>query len=74
MDPDEIELRLREIYVPKTDWIFDVYGRIFDREPKSILDIGAGSGHLLYGCKRMGLDVAGDRIFQRPYTLVRGAL
>jgi SAM-dependent methyltransferase len=59
MDPDEIKLRLKEIYVPKIEWIVDVYRRTFDREPKSILDIGAGAGHFLYGCKQKGLDVAG---------------
>ena len=66
MDPDEIKLRLKEIHLPKIEWIVDVYRRTFDREPKSILDIGAGVGHFLYGCKQKGLDVAGIE-YSRDY-------
>lgn len=59
INPSEIKLRLREIYIPKIKWIVNVYKNTFGREPKSIIDIGAGSGHFLYGCQQNGLEVAG---------------
>jgi SAM-dependent methyltransferase len=68
LNPQEIELRLQEVYLPKLGWILEVYEKIFGTRPRSILDIGAGSGHFLYGCKQAGLDVAGiepDRGFVR---------
>lgn len=59
VNPEEIELRTREIYLPKAIWIRDVYTGLFGRSPLNILDIGAGAGHFLNGCKRVGLDVWG---------------
>ena len=59
ISPDEIALRLKEIYLPKRDWIVDVYKEQFGKEPRSILDFGAGSGHFLFACKKMGMKVAG---------------
>ncbi|MCK5541092.1 MAG: methyltransferase domain-containing protein [Desulfobacterales bacterium] len=59
INPDEIELRVNEIYLPKIEWIIKVYEEKFNRRPKTILDIGAGSGHFLYACKKGGLEVYG---------------
>ena len=59
LEPDEIELRLQEIYLPKIEWIAGVYEGIFGRRPESILDMGAGAGHFLYACKRSGLQCRG---------------
>lgn len=66
MNPQEIELRLKEIYFPKISWITEVYRNTFGRRPESILDIGAGSGHFLFGCKRKGFLVEGIE-FSRGY-------
>ena len=60
--PDEVELRLREIYRPKFAWILKQYERVYGRRPRSILDLGAGSGHFLYACKESGLEVGGLEI------------
>lgn len=66
INPHEIELRIKEIYLPKIEWICDAYRKIFGRNPESILDIGAGSGHFLFACKRQGLLVNGIE-FSRSY-------
>jgi SAM-dependent methyltransferase len=66
MNPAEIELRLEEIYLPKIRWICREYNKIFGTEPRNILDIGAGAGHFLAGCRRLGLEVAGIE-FSKPY-------
>lgn len=60
--PEEIDLRLKEIYLPKADWILAAYTATFGRAPRSILDLGAGSGHFLEACRRRGLSVAGFEI------------
>jgi len=57
--PEEIALRTNEIYGPKADWMIAAYRQKFGRDPRTILDIGAGAGHLLDYCRRQGLDVAG---------------
>lgn len=59
INPAEIELRLKEIYLPKLDWIISVYRRLFGQDPLSVLDVGAGAGHFLHGGKQKGLEVAG---------------
>ena len=64
INPAEIELRLKEIYLPKMDWIIAVYRRLFGQDPLSVLDVGAGAGHFLYGCRKRGLDVTGVEIDQ----------
>jgi SAM-dependent methyltransferase len=66
INPDEIELRLKEIYTPKVEWIIDVYRKKYNRTPESIVDIGAGSGHFLYACKKKGLRVYGAE-FNKKY-------
>ena len=66
LNPEEIELRLKEIYAPKARWILETYEKLFGKKPSTILDIGAGSGHFLYACKQLGMKVSGmelDRAF-----------
>jgi SAM-dependent methyltransferase len=58
-NPDEVSLRLREIYLPKLEWIVNTYRNTYQRDPRSILDFGAGAGHFLYGCKTRDMEVAG---------------
>lgn len=56
---EEIELRLREVYLPKLDWAVAAYRANFGRTPDSVLELGAGAGHFLHGCSRKGYRVAG---------------
>lgn len=58
----QIENRIEQIYTPKLLWIIEAYKKSFGRLPKSILDLGAGSGHFLECAKRNGVDVAGLEI------------
>lgn len=58
-DEASLELRLRQVIVPKIDWMLDVYRRHFDRAPTSVLDVGAGAGHFVAGCQRAGLKASG---------------
>lgn len=59
VNPEEIDLRLKEIYVPKLEWIIDVYRKRIGRDPVSVLEFGSGAGHFLFGSSKRGLKVAG---------------
>lgn len=61
-DKSETDLRLDEIYVPKIEWALKAYRDIYGTSPRSIVDLGAGTGHLLAAARRLGLKVAGLEI------------
>jgi SAM-dependent methyltransferase len=68
LQQDEIELRIRELYLPKVRWLMDSYRRVYGESPRSLLDIGAGSGHFLHAARALGLEVAGleiDELYRR---------
>lgn len=56
---EEIELRLQEIYQPKLQWVVEAYREAYGRAPRSVLDLGAGAGHFLHACARIGMEAAG---------------
>ncbi|MCO6431390.1 MAG: class I SAM-dependent methyltransferase [Deltaproteobacteria bacterium] len=59
---DEIDLRIREIYRPKALWAIECYREVYGRDPQSVLDLGAGSGHFLKSCSDLGLAAEGVEI------------
>ena len=56
---EEIELRLKEIYLPKLEWAVAAYKANFGREPRSLLEMGSGAGHFLHCASRKCHAVAG---------------
>ena len=56
-DKNTLDVRLETVALPKTRWVIETYKRIFGRTPSTLLDVGAGSGHMAAAAKRLGLDV-----------------
>ena len=40
--------RIDEIYKPKLEYVVKTFNKIYGRNPRSILDVGAGGGHFVY--------------------------
>lgn len=59
---DTIENRLRQVAFPKAQWVIDQYKKLYGRAPKSILDIGAGAGHFVYSCRKLGITADGIEV------------
>ena len=58
-DPKTTETRLKQVALPKAEWVIKQFQKIYGRKPKGILDIGAGSGHFVKACKNLGLRAEG---------------
>lgn len=56
------EFRLKNVAMPKLNWILEEYKQVYADMPKSILDIGAGSGHFIEACKRKEINATGIEI------------
>ncbi|KKP26339.1 MAG: Methionine biosynthesis protein MetW-like protein [candidate division TM6 bacterium GW2011_GWE2_31_21] len=57
-----MEERIKEIVVPKLEWVIKTYKNLYGKPPRKILDVGAGGGHFVYACKKNGLDAVGVEI------------
>lgn len=67
MRPEEVSLRIREIYGPKVEWIARTFEALHGRPPATLLDLGAGTGHLLAAARELGISVEGlepDRAYR----------
>lgn len=60
--PEQVEFRLREVIKPKVDWMVETYRRRHGRDPRSVLDVGAGGGHFVEGCRRAGMRAEGYEV------------
>lgn len=63
-DKDLIATRMNQVAYPKTDWVLNRYRAQYGREPKSLLDIGAGSGHMVKAARDRGLRADGIELSQ----------
>lgn len=61
-DKRSLETRVNQVAIPKAKYIIQQYERKYGRKPKSILDVGAGSGHFVYACRQLGIDCQGVEI------------
>lgn len=61
-DPATLELRVAQVATPKVDWIVQTFEARFGRKPSRILDVGAGSGHFVYACRKAGFHADGVEI------------
>ena len=74
VDPDTLELRMRDIIQPKLDWMLKVHRRHCGRAAKSVLDVGAGGGHFVAGCRRIGLEAEGWELSSTSVRFAREVL
>jgi len=58
-DKRTTETRVRQVAMPKLEWVVERFKSLYEREPKSILDVGAGGGHFVYACKQRGMEAQG---------------
>jgi SAM-dependent methyltransferase len=58
-DEEKIELRIAQIYRPKIEWIIERYRSKYGRNPKTVFDVGAGTGHSLFAAKQLGISAHG---------------
>lgn len=63
-DKKTMMTRVREVSIPKVDWMLKQYKKIYGREPVSVLDVGAGGGHFVYACKKKGINARGVELNQ----------
>lgn len=56
---DQAVKRVNEIQVPKLEYVIKQYFKAYGRNPRKILDIGAGSGHFGVACKLKSIDYDG---------------
>lgn len=58
-DPKLTQARVREIVIPKVDWITETFKQIHGQLPEKVVDVGAGGGHFVFAARERGLDVVG---------------
>jgi SAM-dependent methyltransferase len=63
-DKRTLQIRLKQVVIPKVEYIIGQYKKKWGKQPKSILDVGAGSGHFVYACRNLGMDCDGIEISQ----------
>jgi len=51
--------RIQQITIPKAKWMVREFKALYGRRPKKILDVGAGAGHFVYACRKLGLNAQG---------------
>lgn len=63
-DERTTETRLKQVAIPKAEWVIRQYQRVYGCKPKRVLDVGAGSGHFVYAMRKLGIDADGIEISQ----------
>ena len=53
------EMRVQDVAIPKAKWMMEEFVRLYGMTPKLVLDVGAGGGHFVYACKKLGLKARG---------------
>ncbi len=61
-DKRTAEMRVQQIAMSKAEWMADQFSALYGRNPETVLDVGAGSGHFVHACRRMGIEARGIEI------------
>jgi 2-polyprenyl-3-methyl-5-hydroxy-6-metoxy-1,4-benzoquinol methylase len=59
------EIRVNQVAKPKLNWVLQQFGRVYNRKPVKILDVGAGSGHFVCACRQAGIQADGVEVSQQ---------
>jgi len=54
--------RLKQIAIPKVEWVIEQYKACYRKKPTKILDVGAGGGHFVKACEMCGIKAEGIEI------------
>lgn len=61
-DKRTLETRIEQVAMPKAKYVLGQYKKKYGRLPNSIFDVGAGSGHFVYACRKLGVHCEGIEI------------
>lgn len=61
-DKKTLQTRVEQVVIPKARYVLGQYKKRYGRLPKAILDVGAGSGHFVYACRKLGVPCEGVEI------------
>ena len=61
-DKRTLNIRMDQVVVPKVKYVLGQYKKRYGRLPESIFDVGAGSGHFVYACRKLGVHCEGIEI------------
>lgn len=53
------ESRVREVALPKVRWMIKQFKSLYGRYPRYVLDVGAGGGHFVHACRKLGIKAEG---------------
>jgi len=70
-DRTAAESRLNAIAVPWTDWVINVYQKIYGTAPASVIDVGSGAGHFVEACRRRGMRSHGVELSESSRKFAR---
>ena len=72
VDKDALELRLRQVVVPKLEWCVEQFSNLHTgKRPSSLVDVGAGGGHFLAVAARSGMSVEGFELSKSSRAFAR---
>jgi len=61
-DKRTLKTRVEQVVIPKVKYVIQQYERIYGKPPRSIIDVGAGSGHFVYACQKLGIPCEGIEV------------
>jgi len=61
-DKRTLNTRIEQVVMPKAIYVLNQYRKRYGRLPESMLDVGAGSGHFVYACRKLGIRCQGIEI------------
>lgn len=61
-DKERAQLRVAQVAKPKAEWAVRAFQRKYGREPRWIVDVGAGGGHFVKACRDLGLRADGVEV------------
>jgi 2-polyprenyl-3-methyl-5-hydroxy-6-metoxy-1,4-benzoquinol methylase len=70
-DKASSEVRLQSIGVPWCEWMLKVYERQYGKKPRKVLDVGAGGGHFVEACRRVGIQAEGVELSEHSREFSR---
>lgn len=73
VDPEGTAVRMAQVVSPKVDWVLRTWAIAVGGAPRSVVDVGAGGGHMLAGFREAGLEVTGHELSAASRQFAREA-
>lgn len=73
VDHASCQERIRQVVMPKLDWIRQVYDRRYHHPLRSVVDVGAGGGHFVATAQRNGITAKGYELSRSSRAFARAA-